>query len=365
ANMQRGDYVFGDIATPTRRNGIVFIEQRQEGVPAVFGNNLNPANDLFSKDDGQTIACGFLSPYDMLAYCDWSGLRPMSELEYEKACHRPYPQIPEEGEYAWNTNSDLNPLNGLSYLLYLGDEREQSTNKDHNVNSGGVTGGPVRCGMFATASTNQTQAGATNWGVMDMSGNLNELCYVATSTGKGFVATNVTYSHGDGELNADGATDISTTYWPTAVAAFGVRGGGYSSSNSLLQTSDRSYAQGTTFSSIDKRFGDVGFRGVYGLSGINIDGGKISAPTTGCWSGTDITHVQAASCPDFPDLKFQYSWYVKKPGSSSFELINNANGVSLANAPITNTGTSTVTYQFKRVAVCAVGVATSNIVTIN
>ncbi|WP_251624165.1 SUMF1/EgtB/PvdO family nonheme iron enzyme, partial [Odoribacter lunatus] len=248
-NMQRGDYVFGSTSAPTRRNGIVFIEQKGEDGPAVFGNNLNPANDLFSQDDGQTIACGILSPYDMLAYCDWSGLRPMSELEYEKACRRPYPQMPEEGEYAWNSNSSLNPLTGESDLLYPGDEREQSVNKNHNINSGNNDIGPVRCGLFATSSTNQTQAGATYWGVMEMSGNLAEMCYIATSSGKGFVATNLSYSHGDGELNADGSTDISTSYWPTATAAFGTRGGSYYNPDSLACTSYRGTCQGSTFPS--------------------------------------------------------------------------------------------------------------------
>uniref|UniRef100_UPI002041B2A7 glycine-rich protein n=1 Tax=Odoribacter lunatus TaxID=2941335 RepID=UPI002041B2A7 len=366
STMNRGDYVFGsDLTTPTRRNGIVFIEQRGKDGPAVFGNNLNPANDLFSPDDGQTLACNQLSPYDMLAYCDWSGLRPMSELEYEKACRRPYPQIPEEGEYAWNSNSGVNPLTSESDLLYPGDEREQSVNKNHNVNSGGIIDGPVRCGLFATSSTNQTQSGATYWGVMDMSGNLNELCYIATSSGAGFVATNLTYSHGDGELNADGSTNISTSYWPNAVAAFGVRGGCYLNPDSLLYTSDRTKARGLTYSSFSKRFTDVGFRGVYGLSGIEINGGKISAPTTGCWSGSDLTNTQEASCPDFPDIRFQYNWYVKKPGEAKFDIISDASGVSLKYTNFVNNGTSTVTYQFKRVGTCAVGIAESNTVTIS
>ncbi len=365
STMNRGDYVFGSGGSPTRRNGIVFIEQKEESAPAVFGNNLNPANDLFSQDDGQTLACNHLSPYDILAYCDWSGLRPMSELEYEKACRRPYPQKPEKGEYAWNSNSGVNPLASESDLLYLGDEREQSVDKDHNVNSGNNNIGPVRSGLFATSSTNQTQSGATYWGVMDMGGNLGELCYAATSSGKGFVANNVTYSHGDGELNADGSTDISSSYWPTAGAAFGFRGGSYYNPDSLACTSYRGTCLGNNFSSINNRYSNHGFRGVYSLSDIEINGGKISAPSTGCWSGTDITNTQSASCPDFPDMRFQYIWYVKKPGSSTFELLNNVSGASLTNAPITNTGTSTVTYQFKRVATCAVGVATSNIVTIN
>ena len=162
--MKRGDYVFGDLKTPNCRNGIVFVEQKGKGGPAVFGNNLNPANEFFAVDDGQTLACNYMSAYDMLAYCDWSGLRPMSEPEYEKACRRPYPQLPEKGEYAWNTGSGVTPLLSESDLIYRGSETEQASLKQKNVNSGGHLNGPVRCGMFGTAQTNQSQSGATYWG---------------------------------------------------------------------------------------------------------------------------------------------------------------------------------------------------------
>uniref|UniRef100_UPI00203E58D0 glycine-rich protein n=1 Tax=Odoribacter lunatus TaxID=2941335 RepID=UPI00203E58D0 len=353
--MNRGDYIFGITGSPDYRNGLVFIEQRQEGVPAVFGNNLDQANDLFSRYDGQTVACGYLSPYDMLAYCDWSGLRPMSELEYEKACRRPYPQIPEKGEYAWNSNSGLNPMTGESNLLYYGDERERSTIETHNVNSGGVINGPVRCGMFATASTNQTQAGATNWGVMEMSGNLGEMCYIASTAAKNFDYS-VSDSHGDGELNADGSANTGVDYWPTAAGAFGVRGGSFFNADSLLRTSDRTKAQGTTFSSINTRYANFGFRGVRSIK-IETNSGKIQGDTTCPGNELHIVNVQEASCPDFPDLRFQYNWYVKKPGESKFDIIPNESGVSLVYNNFVNTGTSFVTYQFKRVAVCAVGMA--------
>ena len=104
--MKKGDYVFGELKTPSCRNGIAFVEQKQPDAPVVFGNNLNPGNDFFSTDDGQTLACNYMSVEDMIAYCSWSGLRPMSELEYEKACRRFYPQLPDKGEYVWNTNTE-------------------------------------------------------------------------------------------------------------------------------------------------------------------------------------------------------------------------------------------------------------------
>jgi len=351
AHMKRGDYVFGDLKRPNCRNGIVFIEQRKPNTPVVFGNNLNPNNDLFSTDDGQTLACNYMSVEDMIAYCSWSGLRPMSELEYEKACRRFYPQVPDKGEYAWNTNNGINRISSLSDLNYRGDEREQALSYLKNVNSGTTNSinGPVRCGLFATSATNQTQAGATYWAVMEMSGNLKELC------------ANVNYTNMNGGSCGTGV--YNAAYWNTVVGSYGVRGGGFSSPDSLLRTSDRTEAM-NYFTSITQRDSTVGFRGVYSLSGIEIDGGEISAPNTGCWSGTDIANVQAAVCPDFPDVRFQYTWYVKKPGEAKFELLDHAVGESLKNATLTNTSTSTKSYQFKRVGTCSLGIAESNTLTI-
>ena len=61
--------------------------------------------------------------------------------------------------------------------------------------------------------------------------------------------------------------------------------------------------------------------------------------------------------PDFPDLRFQYNWYVKKPGKAKFDIIPNASGESFIYKDFENTGTTFVTYQFKRVGICAMGMA--------
>ncbi len=352
ATMKRGDYVFGDIAQPSCRNGIVFIEQRKANTPVVFGNNLNPANDLFSTDDGQTLACNYMSIEDMIAYCSWSGLRPMSELEYEKACRRFYPQVPDKGEYAWNTNTGVNRLSSLSDLNFRGDQREQALSYLKNVNSGTTNSinGPVRCGMFGTSATNQSQSGGTYWGVMEMSGNLKELC------------ANVNYSNLDGGSCGTGMYNIA--YWNTAVGSYGVRGGGFNSADDLLRTSDRTEIM-NYFTTITQRDSTVGFRGVYSLSGIKIDGGTIkNTEDTACWAGTEIVNVVAASCPDFPDVRFQYNWYVKKPGEAKFDLVPNAGGESLTYEHFENKTAAPVVYTFRRTGICAMGVAESNEVTV-
>ncbi|WP_251620011.1 SUMF1/EgtB/PvdO family nonheme iron enzyme [Odoribacter lunatus] len=363
SHMKRGDYVFGDISQPSCRNGIVFIEQRQPNTPAVFGNDLNPDNDFFAADDGQTLACNYMSPNDMLAYCDWSGLRPMSELEYEKACRRPFPQIPDRGEYAWNTNSGVNRLTGLGDLNFRGDEREQAINGAKNVNSGGGLNGPVRCGLFATSGTNQLQSGATYWGVMDMSGNLWEMCYNATAAGVKFVADNVDYSHGNGELNAGGATDIASGYWPVSVGTVGVRGGSFTSADSLLRTSDRTNAFGTYFAAMTQRDSTVGFRGV--CSAFGVDGfktGRIYCENgleqdTVC-SGVEFM-IQGDSVENAMG-KVAYSWYISEDKGATWTMMPNESRYQLFSYSMENHA-GVKEYYFKRKVVCPIGEAVSTV----
>ena len=47
------------------------------------------------------VACNYLSWGDLAAYLDWSGLRPMSELEFEKSCRGTLSPVPDE--YAWGS----------------------------------------------------------------------------------------------------------------------------------------------------------------------------------------------------------------------------------------------------------------------
>ncbi len=176
------------------------------------------------------IACNYLSWIDGAAYTDWAGLRPMTELEFEKACRGT--ATPVAGEYAWGNTS----IAGAAYTLGAAGTASETiaTNysaTDGNTNystTGGSIAGPLRVGIFAGTSgnTGRVTAGSTFYGIMEMSGNLWERTVtVGNPTGRAFTGV-----HGDGTLSAAGFADIST--WPgyigtevTGATGSGFRGG--------------------------------------------------------------------------------------------------------------------------------------------
>ncbi len=367
AQMKTGDYVFGDLKRPNCRNGIAFIMSKAANAPVVFGNNLNPENPFFAEDDGQTLACNYLSPADMLAYCDWSGLRPMSELEYEKACRRPAPQIPQEGEYGWNAAWGVNRVMGMGDVIAQGTEREVTADESENVNSGGRVNGPLRCGVFATSRTGQVEAGATYWGLMEMCGNVGEMCYNANVQGRNLNAIDFTNSHGDGYLNADGTTNVPTGYWPVVKEAIAVRGGSFAGGDSLLRTSDRTLAVGNYFAAFTTRDSSIGFRA--GRSVLNTSGFTAGAIRTQNGLEQDTvcngdTYTIQGQPAEKAVGKLTYVWYFSEDNGTSWNAINGEVQTNLTYERFANKTNATKYIQFKRKAICAVGEETTNVVTI-
>jgi formylglycine-generating enzyme required for sulfatase activity/ferredoxin len=81
--------------------------------------------------DAPHVACDGVAWRDALAFSAWAGLRPMTELEFEKACRGPLKPVPDE--FAWGT---------------------ATTN--------------------TVADSDRARAGASYWGILDLTGNLVE-----------------------------------------------------------------------------------------------------------------------------------------------------------------------------------------------
>ncbi len=201
-----------------------------------FGVDFNDNDIIDESDDGGGIACNYISLRDLMAYLDWAALRPMTELEYEKACRGTLTPIANEN--AWGNGTELQ----VSSIINSGQPTEASSNSGTGLcNYGGAVGNvPMRCGYAATHSTNRVRAGATYYGVMDMSGNLHEpyVSFYADAT----YSDEFDGSTGDGLLDSDGFHDVSG--WPSHsgdadVGRFIARGGNCNRGEVYLQISDR------------------------------------------------------------------------------------------------------------------------------
>lgn len=197
---------------------------------------------------------------DYLAFLDWSGLRPFTELEFEKSCRGD--QIPVANEYAWGTNSmpvlfeDLYTFSnyGLSNEEIAGNYKTDGIKG--NVANSATTGnaGPVRCGIFAsnTANSGRVSSGASYYGIMELSGNLQEQTVTAGKP-EGRLFTGL---HGDGIIIA---ANHNVSNWPTVSTGLGSgkRGGFFGISTNQHCVSTRIFGAGTT----STRSHSVGIRG--------------------------------------------------------------------------------------------------------
>ena len=168
------------------------------------------------------------SPQNMLAWLDWAAMRPMTELEYEKAC-RGGNNTPVPLEYAWGNTT----ITAIATPSNQGASNE--TWATGNTNYSGGPGVPMRCGALATASSTRTSSGSTFYGIMEMSGNLMELTvYAGNATGRSFTGL-----HGDGVLNA--SAESNTANWPSTAnnSSIIARGGYFADVFAQLQMCDR------------------------------------------------------------------------------------------------------------------------------
>ncbi len=233
-------------------------------------------------------AMSYLSWPDLLAYADWAALRPMTELEYEKAA-RGKDISPVVNEYVWGSTS----LTAAGVSEISPDDEEDGSeiisNPNSNVNrttlawssgdgrSGGDAQGqqgPLRSGIFAGTGDSRVTAGAGYYGNLDLSGNLWEpVVTLGRSEGRSFLGT-----HGDGRLSAESGFEGNATNsdWPgidgtdsdrgvTGTVGAGYRGGDFrAASSQYLQTSSRSFAAKDPDSQSDNQRFDSGNNLFYG-----------------------------------------------------------------------------------------------------
>jgi formylglycine-generating enzyme required for sulfatase activity len=232
----------GGIVTPQNRCGVKCISPPSGATPGQYAcdlNNNGTVNEVAG--DGRYLAMNWLSAPDGLAYLDWSGLRPMTELEFEKACRGALLPVPSEIATGASTFTAVTAVTNSG-----ADNELASTPVGANVSAGGLTG-PARSGMFATGASTRVQAGSSWYGIMELSGNVWEnTVSIGNAAGRAFTGI-----HGNGALNPAGAADVN--FWP------GING------NNTLATPNAAYG---------------GVTGVTGYAGIGFCGGTFNG---GAW----------------------------------------------------------------------------------
>jgi len=223
---RQGDYSFAGM--PQQRCGI------RAAVPAKPPGSAKLAVPTVFETDTPFVPCAYIGWTDATADAAWAGLRPMTELEFEKSCRGPLKPVPDE--YAWGTAQIVGGIDVPTvkyqpvdrYTLDragLPDERavwkgKYGPDATHGNaiwdGSARPIGGPARAGIFATPDSGQIAAGASYWGIMELSGSLAEnVVTVGCDAGRRFAGT-----HGDGTLSTPG----DWRFWGEGVG-FGTRGG--------------------------------------------------------------------------------------------------------------------------------------------
>lgn len=186
-------------------------------------------------------AFGQASSNHLFSFADWSGLRPMTELEFEKACRGPLPPYYRTlanytyrdtttfwggSDWSWGndtsvarisntygsgTNSTLQYSsieNGTEFFSnynilkrYINPVRVDAMMGAANVTGGDGGSGPYRVGIFANDTSSRISSGASYYGIMDLSKNVSEYVISIGSNNSRSLSYKV---HGDGVLDAYG-----------------------------------------------------------------------------------------------------------------------------------------------------------------
>ncbi len=258
ASQQQYVDFFNTLTNTQKANRDLTDANHKNSDATVTRNYISWSSGDATLNSGSTgdIACNHIRWMDAAAYMDWSCMRPMTELEFEKACRGN--QTVVANEYAWGTTS-ITPLTSVSNA---GLASEASATSNANANYGANYGGPLRVGIFAGTSNLRESAGATYYGIMEMSGNLWEF---AANTGAS-LGRAYTGALGDGVLASSGNADVAN--WPgissgevSTVTGSCIRGASHNEATTYLRVSDRvdgNYSPSTGVA-------NVGFRAVRAL----------------------------------------------------------------------------------------------------
>jgi hypothetical protein len=142
--------------------GIRRVEERVTRIDGVVATVSRPDTPAAYRTAAPHAACNHMITMDEINYAGWAGLRPMTELEFEKACRGPVRPVPDE--YAWGSRSVANDKDPATWyeVRNIGkpDEGVVAVRGDGACNAvwWGTLGRPPR----ATEAATEDEAAATN-----------------------------------------------------------------------------------------------------------------------------------------------------------------------------------------------------------
>lgn len=176
-----------------------------------------------SNSDTADRGCPFLSWNYGIAYASWAGLRPMTEMEFEKAARGTKSGSNKQAIYPWG---DVDPLTGNSTY-----DPDAATTIYKYYGNFHIGSGVSKVGHYLSADISRTsaQTGASPYGVADLTGNLWEPVINCQST--------LIPKNGDGKLHSSYLTDLN---WPMTENC-GIRGGDFRDNIGAAPISQRNW----------------------------------------------------------------------------------------------------------------------------
>jgi formylglycine-generating enzyme required for sulfatase activity len=246
---QQQSMVEADISGEDIKNYYVKTNSEEEHlrnsiVVAKKGNGTTEPVKFYTYAPARTV--NFMSWSNIAAIGDWTGLRPITELEYEKAARGPGEALVNELAWGVTMEDAANigrvetfdgadgsgyekkvPQKGVVNACFGGGIAPFDVGKKEKPDNPGFEG-PVSGEIFENSIqgnvSERINSGASYYGVRNLSGNVWERCVtIGHQLGRIYDA-----KHGDGELDADGFCNVPN--WPGKDGAgAGNRGGVWSS----------------------------------------------------------------------------------------------------------------------------------------
>lgn len=213
----------------------------------MYGTNLLPTTNnsrfTITKSGSNYVvtrpdrALDFAESQHLFAFANWSALRPMTELEFEKACRGPLAPRPYDrangprSMMGMNMNTSIfnlkldGPETGTETPLGVDSTKYLSVSSNSQIEGGDGGSGAYRVGIFATPTSSRISSGASYYGIMGLTDNVAE--YV--------ISLNSERSRSFKDVNGSGE---NPTGYPNVSHWFGQSGGILSTYQDMIFKND-------------------------------------------------------------------------------------------------------------------------------